>query len=159
MTSYQNVPINKKMQAVNRARAIAEGTIPMLFGRKTEQILMYLLYNKLYENATARYSSIAQETNIKKGNSLNYNLELLKRNGFVQESNYGKRGYKLTDAGFIVARNLLSLIRETMRKLDSGEITIIDSDSRQIAIEELSEIAAELDEMQARLNLIPTVTD
>jgi len=153
MTVRNLTQTEKKIQVLNRARDIAEGTIPILFGKKTEDILMYLLSNYLYDKPPARYSDIGRGTGISTGNSLNYNLELLQRNGFVEGTSNGRKGYRLTPAGIIIAKNLLALITDTIKRLNDGESTIINPELKQLAKEELEEIVFNLNDIYNRLNL------
>jgi len=147
----------KKTQVLGRARAIAEGIVPILFGKNSEAVLIYLLVNHIYGKPPAKYSEIGKGTSISLGNSLTYTLEILQKHGFIEQTNKGQRGYQLTPAGISVSRNLLALITDTIRRLESKEVTVVDPDMRQVAKEELEEIALTLSEIQDRLRLTPVM--
>jgi DNA-binding transcriptional ArsR family regulator len=94
--------------------------LPMIFDHKQLSILCSLA--EVYPRGLS-YSEIADITGLSKGSSVDYNLDSLKKIGFVYRKEEGKNSYYyLTEAGKIATLGLHSMIYRLIQDLRTGAI-------------------------------------
>ncbi|MEM2103355.1 MAG: hypothetical protein QW717_00500 [Candidatus Bathyarchaeia archaeon] len=122
-----------------------------VFNSKAAKIL-YCLYCLLPYNRIVRYKDIAEFTKMDPGNQLYYPLQNLQRLGLLKRIEFDKNtiGYSLTDAGYLTAELLHSMIKDLIKNAD-----LLPPEAR----ETVTSIDSAMKEVESSLREMPVLVD